>query len=82
MGNRLIYRDTFDEALSEITGGGERPARLQPTSLTSAPEPTPSPPRSQDQRSRQLADRLRRLREQAQQLVKDIQAVESEAQAP
>jgi uncharacterized membrane protein (UPF0182 family) len=82
MGNRLIYKDSFEEALNELTGGAERPARLQPTSLTSVAAPSGSSSRAQEEKSQQFAERLRRLREQAQQLVKDLQALEGEAQAP
>ena len=40
MGNRLIYRDTFEQALEELTGEapGQRPAA--PVTTTSATPPT------------------------------------------
>ena len=39
MGDRLIYRDTFDEALAELTGA---PAPAKPTTTTVASTPTPA----------------------------------------
>ncbi len=81
LGNRLIYRDTFGEALAELTGGQQRPPAGQPATPTATPTSPPGPG-SQGQRARALADRLRRLREQAQQLVNDLQSIEKDAQAP
>jgi uncharacterized membrane protein (UPF0182 family) len=71
MGNRLIYRDSFDQALNELTAGAPAAAAASPAAAA-APSPT--------ERLPSLADRLRRLREQAQQLVRELEAVEKEAE--
>jgi len=74
MGNRLIYRDTFEQALAELTSGGRAaPASpvLVPTT-TAAPAPAaPGVPA--------MAERLRRLRDQASQLVREIESIERES---
>jgi hypothetical protein len=73
MGNRLIYRDTFGEALAELTGG---PASASPTlaAVTSAPAPTAT-----GQGLPALAERLRRLRDLATQLARELETLEKEA---
>ncbi len=71
MGNRLIYRDTFEQALGELTAGAPRAAPAAATAAAAAAAPV--------ERAPALADRLRRLREQAQQLARDLEAVEREA---
>jgi hypothetical protein len=77
MGNRLIYRDTFEQALEELTVGGAPPGRAAPPTASAAGSPPPAPsPASQVP---VLTDRLRKLREQAQQLVREIEAIEKEA---
>jgi uncharacterized membrane protein (UPF0182 family) len=73
MGDRLIYRDTFDEALAELTGG---PAPAKPVTAPVASTPAPvasggnTPP---------LAERLRLLRNQAEQLARELETLEKEA---
>ena len=57
MGNRLIYRDTFEEALAELTGG-PAPARPALAEATFAPAPAAT-----GQSLPALAERLRRLRD-------------------
>ncbi|MBI3665283.1 MAG: UPF0182 family protein [Acidobacteria bacterium] len=74
MGNRLIYRDTFDQALSELTGGALVAARAGPAILTSATPIAPAAPSVPA-----LADRLRRLREEAEQLTRELMLLEKEA---
>jgi uncharacterized protein len=73
MGNRLVYRDTFEQALAELTGG-LAPARPAVAAVTSAPAPAATGPASPD-----LAERLRRLRDQAAQLARELEALEKEA---
>ena len=85
MGNRLIYEDTFEQALSKLSGGQVVLASLAGASDSTA-EDTPassgtSPPgtaAAAEQRLRAVAARLTRLRQQAQQLVDDLQQVETE----
>ena len=74
MGDRLIYRDTFGEALAELTG---TPALPQPPASAA----TSSPPPAQEaagQNSSALAERIRRLREQAEQLARELETLEKE----
>jgi uncharacterized membrane protein (UPF0182 family) len=73
MGNRLVYRDTFEQALAELTGG-LAPARPAVAAVTSAPAPAATGPASPD-----LAERLRRLRDQAAQLARELETLEKEA---
>lgn len=73
MGNRLIYRDTFDEALAELTGGPAPPALA---AITSAPVPAPA---AAGQGLPALAERLRRLRDLAAQLARELETLEKEA---
>jgi len=76
MGNRLIYRDSFEQALAELTG--EAPVRAAPGSATPAPTTSaPTPPATKGQPA--LADQLRKLREQAQEMLRQIEAIEKEA---
>jgi len=78
MGDRLIYKDTFGEALAELTGA---PAMVQPAATAAA---TPSPPAAQPPPGGQdlaaVAARLAHLHEEAEQLARDLAALEKEAQ--
>jgi uncharacterized membrane protein (UPF0182 family) len=76
MGDRLIYRDTFDQALADLTGGV---APVQPGAATasSAPaQPAGSAATTPDVTA--LAERVRHIRDQAEQLVKELQELEKE----
>ncbi|HYP06148.1 MAG TPA: UPF0182 family protein, partial [Bryobacteraceae bacterium] len=75
MGNRLIYRDTYDEALAELTGGAPRtaPAAAAPeapatttTSTTAAPAAAtpPAPTAANLEQVRQILRRYRELSSQ------------------
>ncbi|MBI2816174.1 MAG: UPF0182 family protein [Acidobacteria bacterium] len=75
MGNRLIYRDTFEEAVAELTDAAPRRTRV----VQQAPSPVPAA--AADRGMPDLAERLRRLREQARRLVDEIDAVEKEVTA-
>ena len=74
MGDRLIYRDTFDEALAELTG---ELLPVRPTATTVATIPTP--PQSPGWNIPALAERLRRLRDEAEQLARELEALEKDA---
>jgi uncharacterized membrane protein (UPF0182 family) len=76
MGDRLIYRDTFVEALAELTGGSTPPGSALPAA---APVAAPALAAT-EQNLPALAERLRRLREQAEQLARELEALEKEAQ--
>jgi uncharacterized protein len=82
MGDRLIYRDTFEQALAELTGGAApRGAAVAAVASSATPAaaasasapPAPSLPAA-------LADRISHLRDQAEQLAKDLDALEKETQ--
>jgi hypothetical protein len=73
MGDRLIYRDTFDEALADLTRG---PGAAKQASVAS---PSASAQDAAGQTVSALADRLRRLREQAEQLARELEALEKDA---
>jgi uncharacterized protein len=75
MGDRLIYRDTFGEALAELTG---TPAMAQPALAAVTTSPAAAPP-ARPQDSSALAERLSRLREQAEQLARELDALEKES---
>jgi len=77
MGDRLIYRDTFEDALAQLTGtavpsgtgGTPSPALASATAPASAPTRQDLPP---------LAERISRLREQAEQLTRELESLEKE----
>ncbi len=72
MGDRLIYRDTFDEALAELTGGAAPPGPALPAA---APAPAAT-----GENLPALSERLNRLREQAEQLARELDTLEKETQ--
>src|SRR5450631_3866887 len=69
MGDRLIYRDTFDQALADLT------AQAAPTAIATAQ--TPTAPGSKTT-APSLAERLHRLRDQAEQLTRELEILERE----
>jgi uncharacterized membrane protein (UPF0182 family) len=75
MGDQLIYRDTFGEALAELTS---TPAVAQPAVAAATSSPAAAPPATL-QGSSALAERLSRLREQAEQLARELDALEKES---
>jgi uncharacterized membrane protein (UPF0182 family) len=75
MGDRLIYRDTFVEALAELTGGPAPPSPALPAAASAAPAPAAT---AQDTGA--LAERLSRLRDQAEQLARELETLEKETQ--
>ncbi len=79
MGDRLIYRDTFEEALADLTGapGPSAPAATEASASTTSPA-APAGPIAQP--SPALAERISRLRDQAEQLAKELDALEKETQ--
>jgi uncharacterized protein len=80
MGDRLIYRDTFEQALAELTGGAtpRGPAVAAAASAAPAAASAPAPPAPALPAA--LADRISHLRDQAEQLAKDLDALEKETQ--
>jgi uncharacterized membrane protein (UPF0182 family) len=75
MGDRLIYRDTFDEALADLTGG---PAPARPTAAVVATGSGPAPP-ANAKSAPTLEERLRALHDQAEQLTRELEKLEKEA---
>jgi len=75
MGDRLIYRDNFDQALAELTGGAV-PSKAAAGEAASAQAP---PPSAAEKNVADLADRVRRIRDQAEQLVQELDKLEKEA---
>ena len=73
MGDRLIYRDTFDEALADLTGA---PAPVAPAPAEAASAPTPA---ATGNNAPSLAESLRKLREQSEQLTRDLEKLEKDA---
>ena len=74
MGDRLIYRDNFDQALAELTGGA-LPAKTAPAAASAE---APAPPAS-GKEAADLAERVRQIRDQAQQLVQELEKLEKDA---
>ena len=75
MGDRLIYRDNFDQALAELTGGAV-PAKTG--AATSAPAQATGPAAPGNEVPA-LAERVRQIRDQAQQLVQELEKLEKDA---
>ncbi len=69
MGDRLIYRDTFDQALADLTGASV-PTVVPPVSAA-APSSLPT--------QTSLAERLRQLRDQAEQLTRELDKLQKDA---
>jgi uncharacterized membrane protein (UPF0182 family) len=71
MGNRLIYSDTYEQALAELASGRQAPAE-EAVTVSTAPTPgTPPPgaaaPQQQDRLAENVRQHLRRYREHAAQ---------------
>ena len=73
MGDRLIYKDTFTEALAELTGG-VMPAAPAASETASTPAPTGT-----KENTPSLAERLHTLRDQSEQLTRELEKLEKEA---
>jgi uncharacterized protein len=74
MGDRLIYRDTFQEALAELTGSSAA-AQTAVSVVTSGPAAAPS---ATVEDSSSLSQRISRLREQAEQMARELETLEKE----
>ena len=70
MGDRLIYRDTFDQALAELTGGAVPSKPASGTATASAQTTAPAAP---GKNAADLAERVRQIRDQAEQLVQELE---------
>ena len=80
VGNRLVYADTYELALAELTGGAQQ---LIAQATTPGAKPAPgAPPPTGDARLQQVRDHLRRYRELASQgkwseAGKELEAIEA-----
>jgi uncharacterized protein len=88
VGNRLIYTDTYDQAIAQLSSGAQalirqaeaqQPAAAAPGAQPSAPQPTSTP----DRRLESVRNHLRRYRELAAQgkwseAGKELEAIEAE----
>jgi hypothetical protein len=75
MGDRLIYRDTFDQALADLTGG-VAPSKTGAGTAASAQAPPTAPA---EKTAADLAERVRKIRDQAEQLVQELEKLEKDA---
>jgi hypothetical protein len=71
MGDRLIYRDTFDQALAELIAA---PALAPAT----APSALPPAVAASQKNLPSLAERIHRIRDQAEQLTEELEKLEKE----
>jgi len=69
MGDRLIYRDTFKEALADLTG------EAAPAVVAAAQSPAGV---SSEKDATSLPERLHQLRDQAEQLARELEKLEKE----
>jgi uncharacterized membrane protein (UPF0182 family) len=74
MGDRLIYQDTFEQALAEMTSGSA-PAR--PAAAAAASSPKPASAAGQPDVTA-LTERLAHLRQQAEELTKELEKLEND----
>jgi uncharacterized membrane protein (UPF0182 family) len=86
VGNRLIYTDTYEQALAQLSSGAQQLIQeaSAPTGTPPAGAQTSAPPPSSDPRMDRIRDHLRRYREFASQgrwseAGKELEAIEAEA---
>ena len=75
MGDRLIYRDTFDQALADLTNGANSP-KTASVGASSVQGAQSAPANAADATA--LAERVRQIRDQAQQLVQELDKLEKQ----
>jgi len=76
MGDRLIYRDNFDEALADLTGTSA-PSKAAVVAAATNAAPARAPSTNQDLSA--LAGRLHQLQQQAEQLAQELAGLEKDA---
>ncbi|HVA93309.1 MAG TPA: UPF0182 family protein [Candidatus Dormibacteraeota bacterium] len=80
LGDRMVYRDTFTEALSDLIGGASPPgAASPPGTAPAAAGASAASTASTSQNVPALAERVRKIRDQAEQLVRELQDLEKQA---
>ena len=82
VGDRLIYADTYDQALAQLSGGAQQLVQ-QAAAPQTAPAPGAAAPPAADQRLQRVREHLRRYRELAAQgkwseAGKELEALEAE----
>ena len=82
MGNRIIYRDTYEQAVNELTGESMPAVPSQTTIVPKAPQPVQPAGPGGDKRLESVRDHMRRYRELATQgkwseAGKELEAIES-----
>ena len=83
MGNRLIYEDTLEQALGELSAGAGAIRSPQPAQAAGAQTASDEPSAQTgdaERRMRALAGKLRALRRQAEKLAEDLTEVENDLQ--
>jgi hypothetical protein len=81
MGNRLIYEDTFEQALNRLSGGTFQTQRPPDQLSDGTPGEAPPPMEAPDAAAlRKLAARLAGLRKNAEDLARELQQMERELQ--
>jgi hypothetical protein len=85
VGNRLVYADTYDQALAQLAGGSPQPAATPQTPPKPGQPPAAAPTTSEpvDRRVESIRNHLRRYRDLAAQgkwaeAGKELEAIESE----
>ena len=78
MGNRLIYRDTFDQALAELQTGSPPSAPASSATATAAAPAAPPQPGAQSLPA--LSEQLKSLQTQAEQLARELQALQKQTE--
>jgi hypothetical protein len=87
VGSRLIYADSYDEALAQLSGGAQQliqqAAAATPAQAAGAPAAPAAAASGADQRLARVRDHLRRYRELAAQgkwaeAGKELEAIEAE----
>jgi hypothetical protein len=76
MGDRLIYRDTFDEALADLTGAPTGVKQVSAAAESASAQA--STPNAGGESASALAERLRHLRDEAEQLARELEQLEKD----
>jgi hypothetical protein len=83
VGSRLIYADTYDDALAQLSGGAQQLIRQATAPAAAGAAPAASAAPASDVRLARIRDHLRRYRELASQgkwaeAGKELEAIEAE----
>jgi hypothetical protein len=80
MGDRLIYRDTFDEALADLQNGAppSAPANSAPGTVAASAEAPAAAPAAQNLPA--LSEQLKNLQNQAEQLARALEALQKQTE--